>query len=94
VPDAADAASKLLQHGVQNVVVTLGANGALICNNDGTHHEQAESVKVVDTTGAGDTFNGVFAAKLAEGKHQRDAIQFAVQAATLSVQYAGVRSVD
>ncbi len=94
VPNAADAASNLLQRGVQNVVVTLGENGALICNSDGTHHEQAEAVKVVDTTGAGDTFNGVFAAMLAEGKNQRDATQFAVQAATLSVQYAGVRSTD
>ena len=91
---AAAAASVLLQRGVQNVVVTLGEAGALICNSDGTHHEKAVAVQVVDTTGAGDTFNGVFTAKLAAGKSLRDALRLAVAAATLSVQYAGVRARD
>jgi len=91
---AAAAASVLLQRGVQNVVVTLGEAGALICNSDGTHHEKAVAVQVVDTTGAGDTFNGVFTAKLAAGKSLRDALRLAVSAASLSVQYAGVRARD
>lgn len=91
---AAAAASVLLQRGVQNVVVTLGEAGALICNSDGTHHEKAVAVQVVDTTGAGDTFNGVFTAKLAAGKSLRDALRLAVAAASLSVQYAGVRARD
>ena len=91
---AAAAASVLLKRGVQNVVVTLGEAGALICNSDGTHHEKAVAVQVVDTTGAGDTFNGVFTAKLAAGKSLRDALRLAVAAASLSVQYAGVRARD
>lgn len=91
---AAAAASVLLQRGVRNVVVTLGEAGALICNSDGTHHEKAVAVQVVDTTGAGDTFNGVFTAKLAAGKSLRDALRLAVAAASLSVQYAGVRARD
>ncbi len=94
VKNAVDAASVLLQRGVQNVVVTMGENGALICNGDGTHHEKADSVQVVDTTGAGDTFNGVFTATLAAGKSLRDALRLAVAAATVSVQYAGVRPID
>ena len=91
VHNAADAASVLLQRGVQNVVVTMGAAGALICNSDGVHHEQAKAIKVVDTTGAGDIFNGVFTAMLAADEHPRDAVRLAVAAASLSVQTAGVR---
>ncbi len=94
VQDAINAAHVLLQRGVQNVVVTLGESGALICNSEGAHHEPAELVNVVDTTGAGDTFNGVFTAMLADGKHQRDAVRLAVKAASLSVQHAGVRPID
>lgn len=94
VKNAVDAASVLLQRGVQNVVVTMGESGALICNSDGAHHEKTDSVQVVDTTGAGDTFNGVFTATLAAGKSLRNALRLAVAAASLSVQYAGVRPAD
>ena len=83
-----------MQRGVQNVVVTLGESGALICNSEGAHHEPAEVVNVIDTTGAGDAFNGVFTAMLAAGKGPRDAVRLAVKAASLSVQYAGVRPTD
>ncbi len=94
VKNAVDAAGVLLQRGVQKVVVTMGESGALICNSDGAHHEKADSVQVVDTTGAGDTFNGVFTATLAAGKSLRNALRLAVAAASLSVQYAGVRPAD
>jgi len=94
VKNAVDAASQLLQGGVQNVVVTMGESGALLCNSDGAHHEKADSVQVVDTTGAGDTFNGVFTATLAAGQSLRNALRLAVAAASLSVQYAGVRPTD
>jgi ribokinase len=86
---ATAAARALLQRGVDNVVITMGESGALLCNTDGAHHQAAERVAVVDTTGAGDTFNGVFAAKLASGNSIRDALASAVVAATLSVQSAG-----
>ena len=88
--DSAKAAAKsLLQRGVGNVVITMGQSGALLCNSDGSHHQEAEQVKVVDTTGAGDTFNGVFAAMLARGESLQDALEKAVGAATQSVRSAG-----
>ncbi len=83
------AADSLLQRGVQNVVITMGSKGALLCNADGTHHQSAELVNVVDTTGAGDTFNGVLAAMIAKERALPDAVQAAVAAATISVQSAG-----
>ena len=86
---AAGAAENLLQRGVENVVVTLGGNGALLCNSDGTHHQDAPSVPVVDSTAAGDTFNGVLVALLAQGLPIKEAIRLAVAAASLSVQKAG-----
>jgi len=86
---AAAAAERLLQRGVENVVVTLGENGALLCNSDGTHHQIAPSVPVVDSTAAGDTFNGVLVTLLAEGLPIKEAIRLAVSAASLSVQMTG-----
>lgn len=89
-PDsAAEAANTLLRRGVENVVITMGESGALLCNSQGVHHQPASHVNVVDTTGAGDTFNGVFAAMLASGLSLRDALAKAVGAATLSVQSRG-----
>ena len=89
VDTAVAAADVLLGRGVQNVVVTLGANGALLRNADGTHHQPAEAVNVVDTTGAGDTFNGVLAAMIVKGHTLPEAMERAVAAASISVQTAG-----
>ena len=86
---AAAAAENLLRRGVENVVVTMGENGALLCNSDGTHYQEAPSVTAVDTTAAGDTFNGVLVALIAEGQPIKEAIRLAVEAASLSVQTAG-----
>jgi len=86
---AVAAAERLLQRGVENVVLTLGKNGALLCNSDGTHLQNAPSVPVVDSTAAGDTFNGVLVTLLAEGLPIKETIRLAVEAASLSVQTAG-----
>jgi ribokinase len=86
---AIEAAEALRQQGVQNVIVTLGAKGALLCNAAGTFFQPAEAVKVVDTTAAGDTFNGVLAAMIANGRSLQSAVETAVRAATMSVQSAG-----
>jgi len=86
---AAAAARQLMQRGVKNVVITMGENGALLCNSGGTYLENAESVAVVDSTAAGDTFNGVLVAMLTEGQSLKEALRLAVKAATLSVQSAG-----
>lgn len=70
-----------------NCVTTLGADG---CTVNDSLHIPACSVIPVDTTGAGDTFNGVLAVCLAEGKSLLDACRYAVAAAGLSVSRKGV----
>jgi ribokinase len=74
------------------VIVTLGADGALLALGDGTTETvPAPAARVVDTTGAGDTFNGVLAGRLAAGHELRDAIRVAIVAASISVSSAGAR---
>jgi ribokinase len=86
---ARKAAQALLQSGVENVIITMGSEGALLVNSVEEYHQGAEIVNVVDTTGAGDTFNGVLTAMLAEGRSLKDSIDLAVRGATLSVQRPG-----
>ncbi|NYF10416.1 ribokinase [Leifsonia sp. AK011] len=75
---------------VPTVVVTLGGAGAELHERGaGVVHVPAPSVSVVDSTGAGDTFCGAFAAAVGEGSEPRDALRFAVAAASLSVQREG-----
>jgi ribokinase len=68
--------------------VTLGA-GVLAHGPEGTIRLPAPRVPVVDTTGAGDTFCGVLAARLAQGAMMPEALAFAVAAAALAVQRVG-----
>ena len=75
---------------VPTVVVTLGADGAVLYRRGlDDVRVPAPSVAAVDATGAGDTFCGAFAAVLAEGASVDDALRFAVVAASLSVQTHG-----
>jgi ribokinase len=73
------------------VIVTLGADGALLLDGERETAIPAPAVDVVDTTGAGDAFNGVLAAGLAAGLELEDAARRAVEAATASVRVAGAR---
>ena len=73
------------------VLVTLGAEGVLVLDGDTAERLPAPSVTAVDTTGAGDAFNGALAVALAEGRELRDAAAFAVAAAALSTRAAGAR---
>lgn len=87
---AADAATALIARGVGGVVVTLGAEGAL--HHDGTrprHVAGLSAGRVVETTGAGDAFNGGLAVALAEGRTMEEALAFANATAALSVTRAG-----
>jgi ribokinase len=73
------------------VVVTLGARGARLLDGDSATALPAPAVEVVDTTGAGDAFNGVLAAGLAAGLALAEAARRAVDAASTSVQAPGAR---
>lgn len=85
----ARAATRLACHAGQWVIVTLGGAGVLAHGPEGTIRLPAPRVPVVDTTGAGDTFCGVLAARLAQGAMMPEALAFAVAAAALAVQRVG-----
>ena len=85
-------ARRLLEHGVDDVIVTLGAAGALHVSAAGAKRYGAEPTKAVDTTGAGDVFCGILAASVAM-RHPIDAaIRAGVRAATLSVGRYGTQT--
>jgi ribokinase len=73
------------------VLVTLGADGALLLDGDEERRLPAPAVEAVDTTGAGDTVNGALAAELAAGRRLLDAARFALAAAALSTRAHGAR---
>lgn len=93
VPDvdaARAAADRLLQRGVGTVVVTLGEKGALLHGKGRSAVVPAVSAgPVVETTGAGDAFNGAFATALARGDDPNVAVRYGCAAAGLSVTRAG-----
>lgn len=91
VASADIAASVLLKAGAAKVIVTLGAQGSLFATLAQSRHFPAPAVQAVDTTAAGDTFVGGFAAALAEGKTEGQAIAFGQIAAALSVTRAGAQ---
>ena len=72
-----------------SAVVTLGENGSVFIDKNGMYHQPAYSVKVVDTTAAGDTFVGFFVAELSRGVSPREAIKTASAAAALAVSRKG-----
>ena len=84
-------ALSLLDRGAQVVVAKLGARGALLVRKGQEHFWPAPSVVVVDTTAAGDAWNGAFAAALAEGQNEDEAGRFATDAAALSVTRPGAQ---
>ena len=89
--DAKNSSKDLLDLGIKNVVITLGENGVYFENKDISHFVPALSLgdKVVDTSGAGDAFNGAFAAALCEDKDIKDAIVFANTFAGISTTRIG-----
>ncbi len=87
----AQAAHRLQAMGAGQVILTLGERGAVLCHGDGalTPIPAVHYGPVLDTTGAGDSFSGAFAAALASGKQPVDAAHFAAAAAGISVTRAG-----
>ncbi|OUM34416.1 ribokinase [Pseudomonas putida] len=85
------AGERLLQLGAGKVIITLGAQGALLVTANGHQHFPAPVVQPLDTTAAGDTFIGGFAAGLVRGLEEGEAIAFGQRAAALSVTRAGAQ---
>jgi len=84
-----DGARALIAQGCGAVVVTLGAQGALLVTADHAQQIQPFAVKVVDTVAAGDAFAGALATLLAEGRSLEDAVRYAGAAGALAVTKAG-----
>lgn len=89
--DAARAAAALRGRGVRDVVITLGALGALVLSGDRVQHVPAPEVDAVDTVGAGDAFNGALAVALAEGRSLVEAATWACAAGGLAVTRPGAQ---
>jgi ribokinase len=91
-PSAVDNATQIAEKSHRAVIVTQGGEGVLVIDDDlADRHVPAPRVDVRDTTGAGDTFNGVLAARLAAGDDLDTAVAYAVVAAALSVTEVGAR---
>ena len=83
------AAEKLLKSGTKAVIATLGSRGALVATKEEVRVIPGYKVKAVDTTAAGDSFNGALAVALTEGKSLDDAVRFANAMGALTVQRRG-----
>jgi len=91
-PDSANAAAqKLLECGVKNVILTMGATGYLTASNEGTEFVEARKVTAVDSTAAGDAFTGSLAVGLAQGQSLSEAALFANNVAAVSVTKMGAQ---
>ena len=79
-------------HGVKNVLVTLGGDGVYLdTENESPVHIPAKKVEVVDTTAAGDSFTAALAAMLLEGKTLKEASEFANQVSAIVVTREGAQ---
>lgn len=85
-----DLCGRLLELGVGTVVLTRGPEGAVIVTSEGTTTIESPPVEVVDSTGAGDAFNGAVAAALATGSRLEDAVRNGTRAGALACTKLGV----
>lgn len=90
--DAVRAAEKLCSFGVKTVIITMGSRGSLIYEDGKSEFVDAFKVKAVDTTAAGDTFNGALAVALSEGKSVVEAARFASAASSIAVTRPGAQA--
>jgi ribokinase len=89
---ASQAAGVFLSKGVQNVIITLGRQGAYFQNKNMKLKIDAPVVQAMDTTAAGDTFSGALTVAITEKMDWEKAIQFAVEAASISVTRMGAQA--
>ncbi len=90
--EAPEVARALRARGPRAVILKLGENGAFLDDGTGGRHFPGLKVEAVDTTAAGDTFNGALAVALAEGRPLPEAIPFASAAGALAVTRLGAQS--
>jgi len=88
---AEEAANFLLKAGVLNVALTMGCKGVLLASSEGCEVIPATTVKAIDTTAAGDCFNGSLAFALASEETLREAVIFAARVASVSVTRIGAQ---
>ena len=89
---AEEAADKLMSTGVKNVIITMGAAGAFLHTDKVSKLIPVVPVRAVDTTAAGDVFNGALAVAISEGKDLEEAVVFANKAASISVTRMGAQA--
>jgi ribokinase len=89
---ASQAAEVLLNRGVQNIIITLGKQGAYFQNKNLKFKVDAPDVRAIDTTAAGDTFSGALTVAITENMDWKEAVQFAVRAASISVTRMGAQA--
>ena len=87
--DAKSSAQKLLNMGIKKVIITLGEKGLFFSDGKEEIYINASPVKAIDTTGAGDAFNGSFSFALLKGKPIKECLEFANKAAGLSTTKLG-----
>ena len=74
------------------MIITLGENGAILLENDGFIYHPGYKVPVIDTTAAGDTFVGAYAASKSEGRSSANALEFACAASAIAVTRLGAQT--
>jgi ribokinase len=84
-------ANELYSRGVKTVIITLGSKGVYLKSDDFEGMIPGYRVQAVDTTAAGDVFNGALASALASGVPVKEAIGFAQKAAAISVTRMGAQ---
>ena len=89
-----NAAKSFLKKGIKNIIITLGSKGVYFANSDESYFIEAFKLKnkVLDTTGAGDAFNGAFAYALSINQNNKDALTFANKVAGISTTKLGAAS--
>jgi ribokinase len=91
IDDAIQAAQHLQQKGVQQVILTLGEQGIIVADPQGVNHWPAYPTSVIDTTAAGDGFNGAMAAALDQHQPWTTALQWGLAAGALTVSRPGAQ---
>ena len=87
--DYMEGAKTLLNKGVKNIIVTLGSKGSVLVNKDEVIKIESHKVNAFDTTGAGDSYNGVFLGFLSQGYTIKESLSYASIASALSVTKKG-----